>query len=376
MSLTTSGGLGDAAVGATDVIKFALYLGMDLREDAHLLWIAEEAIRAPLPEHWEYQVDVSGRPVYLNTVSGIQCFEHPMDEYYRYLYLKKKLDSESTASITGPSHSIRTPSRAAQSSSASFGATKPRTLTSATVGRGSRAGAGGSRENDELRVSDLGSTNGQRSESSRHSNLQIAGLVQEQSRLRKDIDDSKSRLATLLNRAFNIQGNLKGKISEDIQAVFNPVYMIASESDTTDLIHTPAFRTEKKDILQSKHDHEMDLRDAEAEIADLHRKLHHVPSHDIVKLDNLRTALGKMERKRRSLIIDIKRMQHSLDERARIDSESTVGEPFGDENPFVDIPFSLCTVCRSLTATRCKTHGECYRSTLPDCANFHGDVQG
>ena len=31
-------------------------IGMDLNVDGHLLWIAEEALRAPLPPHWRSQV--------------------------------------------------------------------------------------------------------------------------------------------------------------------------------------------------------------------------------------------------------------------------------------------------------------------------------
>ncbi len=34
------------------VREHALYLGMNLQEDEDLLWIAKEALQAPLPEGW------------------------------------------------------------------------------------------------------------------------------------------------------------------------------------------------------------------------------------------------------------------------------------------------------------------------------------
>lgn len=79
-----------------EIVRFAIHLGMDLRDDVHLLWIAEEALRAPLPEHWEATVDAYGRPQYRNKINRSITLEHPMDEYYRYLYLKKKLESDAS----------------------------------------------------------------------------------------------------------------------------------------------------------------------------------------------------------------------------------------------------------------------------------------
>jgi len=39
--------------------KFAEYLGMSAEDDSHLLWIAEAAVRAPLPTDW---TQVASRP--------------------------------------------------------------------------------------------------------------------------------------------------------------------------------------------------------------------------------------------------------------------------------------------------------------------------
>ena len=94
-----------------EIVRFAIHLGMDLRDDVHLLWIAEEALRAPLPEHWEATVDPFGRPQYKNKINQSVSLEHPMDEYYRYLYLKKKLESDASFLSSMVADSKSTPKR-------------------------------------------------------------------------------------------------------------------------------------------------------------------------------------------------------------------------------------------------------------------------
>ena len=42
-----------ALYGATEVIDYAEWLGMDIEADEDLLWIAREGLKAPLPEHWK-----------------------------------------------------------------------------------------------------------------------------------------------------------------------------------------------------------------------------------------------------------------------------------------------------------------------------------
>ena len=36
-----------------DVLEYAVYLGMELKEDIELLWIADEALQADDPEGWD-----------------------------------------------------------------------------------------------------------------------------------------------------------------------------------------------------------------------------------------------------------------------------------------------------------------------------------
>ena len=74
-----------------DVLEYAVYLGMEPKEDADLLWIAEEALTAGEPEGWEEQMDPNGNLYYRNQTTGQSSRQHPLDEYYQNLYLKLKM---------------------------------------------------------------------------------------------------------------------------------------------------------------------------------------------------------------------------------------------------------------------------------------------
>jgi hypothetical protein len=51
---------------------------------------AEEALTAALPEGWTEHTDASGNSFYFNASTGSSTWEHPLDEYYRSLFLKLK----------------------------------------------------------------------------------------------------------------------------------------------------------------------------------------------------------------------------------------------------------------------------------------------
>jgi hypothetical protein len=53
-------------------------------------WAAEEALTAALPEGWTEHTDASGNSFYFNASTGSSTWEHPLDEYYRSLFLKLK----------------------------------------------------------------------------------------------------------------------------------------------------------------------------------------------------------------------------------------------------------------------------------------------
>ena len=73
------------------VLEYAQYLGMDAHEDAELLWIAEQALRAPVPDGWEEMMDPFGDLYFFNETTSQATRQHPMDGYYQQLYLKVRL---------------------------------------------------------------------------------------------------------------------------------------------------------------------------------------------------------------------------------------------------------------------------------------------
>ena len=62
---------------------YAEYLGIDMAVDSNLLWIAEEAYFAPLPENFEEHTNERGDKYYYNPVSKDSAWAHPMDTYFR-----------------------------------------------------------------------------------------------------------------------------------------------------------------------------------------------------------------------------------------------------------------------------------------------------
>ena len=73
------------------VLEYAVYLGMDPDEDGELLWIAEQALRAPVPEGWEEMMDPFGDLYFFNETTSQSTRQHPMDGYYQQLYRKMRL---------------------------------------------------------------------------------------------------------------------------------------------------------------------------------------------------------------------------------------------------------------------------------------------
>ena len=75
---------------AQEIADYARYIGMDPIVDINLLWIAEEALSASLPEGWQEHHDNGGNVFYYNSLTNVSSWEHPLDDYYRQLYLKLK----------------------------------------------------------------------------------------------------------------------------------------------------------------------------------------------------------------------------------------------------------------------------------------------
>ncbi|KAK3261418.1 hypothetical protein CYMTET_29673 [Cymbomonas tetramitiformis] len=69
-----------------EISDYAEYLGMVPGEDGPFLWIAEQALCAPLPEGWRELEDHLGRTFYLNSVTSESRWDHPYDEDYQKLF--------------------------------------------------------------------------------------------------------------------------------------------------------------------------------------------------------------------------------------------------------------------------------------------------
>jgi len=69
-----------------ELIAYARYLGIDPVADHDLLWIAVEALEAPLPSEWTEHFDSSDRVFYYNATSRISSWTHPLEHIYRDTY--------------------------------------------------------------------------------------------------------------------------------------------------------------------------------------------------------------------------------------------------------------------------------------------------
>ena len=74
----------------TDVRDMAVYLGMNPLTDEHLFWLAEEALCASLPLGWNPVVKDGGVPVFVDTRTGLESAEHPMDPCFRNIFFREK----------------------------------------------------------------------------------------------------------------------------------------------------------------------------------------------------------------------------------------------------------------------------------------------
>ena len=66
--------------------EYARYLGIDPAVDHDLLWIAEEALEAPLPSEWTEHFDSSDRVYYYNETTKGSSLTHPLENLYRDAY--------------------------------------------------------------------------------------------------------------------------------------------------------------------------------------------------------------------------------------------------------------------------------------------------
>jgi len=86
---------------ASDVLEYAVYLGMDLNIDLDFLWIADEALQAEDPEGWDQAESPNGDMYYIHTITQQVLWQHPLDYSYQQRYLAAK-GQEHDADILNP----------------------------------------------------------------------------------------------------------------------------------------------------------------------------------------------------------------------------------------------------------------------------------
>ena len=64
-----------------ELVYAARALGIDLREQPELVFLAEMALCTPLPAGWEARRDAGGKTSYRNTITNVTVAEHPMQIY-------------------------------------------------------------------------------------------------------------------------------------------------------------------------------------------------------------------------------------------------------------------------------------------------------
>mmetsp|Transcript_81506 Transcript_81506/g.179235 ORF Transcript_81506/g.179235 Transcript_81506/m.179235 type:complete len:505 (-) Transcript_81506:84-1598(-) len=69
-----------------ELIAYARYLGIDPVADHDLLWIAVEALEAPLPSDWTEHFDSNDRVFYYNATTRVSSWTHPLEVVYRDTY--------------------------------------------------------------------------------------------------------------------------------------------------------------------------------------------------------------------------------------------------------------------------------------------------
>ncbi|NXE26600.1 CE164 protein, partial [Ardeotis kori] len=70
---------------------FAQEIGIDPKKEPELMWLAEEAIMAPLPAEWKPCKDTTtGDIYYFNFATGLSTWDHPCDDPYRQLVIREQ----------------------------------------------------------------------------------------------------------------------------------------------------------------------------------------------------------------------------------------------------------------------------------------------
>lgn len=81
------GGSGDgvAKFSAEEIFVHGRRLGINPVFEPDLLWIAEQALGAPLPPHWLEHVTPAGDVYFANSLTRVTSWDHPLEDEFRAL---------------------------------------------------------------------------------------------------------------------------------------------------------------------------------------------------------------------------------------------------------------------------------------------------
>lgn len=108
-----------------ELISICEYLGIRVLSEQNMLWIAADALKAPLPVSWTAQKDVNGRTFFYNHLTNQSKWEHPLDPHFRKLRDKYRQSNAGLESTLGRNSQIlgREPSAGSSVNSVIIGST-------------------------------------------------------------------------------------------------------------------------------------------------------------------------------------------------------------------------------------------------------------
>jgi Ca2+-binding EF-hand superfamily protein len=68
-----------------ELISMCEYLGIRVLSERDMIWIASDALKAPLPVNWTAEKDAQGRTFFYNHLTNQSRWEHPLDPHFRNL---------------------------------------------------------------------------------------------------------------------------------------------------------------------------------------------------------------------------------------------------------------------------------------------------
>ena len=97
---------------STEIIRYAEFLGIDLKRDSDLIWTADHVLRATLPPKWQLCSKCCEDEIVhycFNSETLESQWDHPCDEHYRQIYILEK-ERKAEAAETLENHSNKTDS--------------------------------------------------------------------------------------------------------------------------------------------------------------------------------------------------------------------------------------------------------------------------